>query len=122
MITRYMLGATSVVNADGFLEGILTDGDIRRTIEQRAREGQTVAELMAMPLSNLIARGGFSSIHQDALAVDALTKMEGHKPRPIFVLPVYKFADDGEQKIPVGMLHLHALVQAGFKASHVLED
>jgi arabinose-5-phosphate isomerase len=122
VVSRYALGATSVVDEHGHLQGILTDGDIRRTIERHAEQGQTVHELMETRLSKLVTSGAFTSIHRDALAVDALTQMEQHQPRPIFVLPVYEYAEDGASKLPVGMLHLHALVQAGFKASHVLED
>jgi hypothetical protein len=50
--------------------------------------------------------------------------MENHQPRPIFIVPVYEVVagNGGELRVPVGMLHLHALVQAGFKANHVLED
>ena len=45
------------------------------------------------------------------LAYDALQLMENHKPRPIMVLPVL----DGEDR-PLGMINIHTLLQAGFKA------
>jgi hypothetical protein len=38
--------------------------------------------------------------------------MENHSPRPVFILPVL----DSDSH-PVGMLHLHTLVQAGFRTA-----
>jgi arabinose-5-phosphate isomerase len=120
VITRFKLGGTSVVDTDGALVGIVTDGDVRRINERFASEGGSVAAMMATPVRGLMIREP-SSVHVDTLASQALSEMENHKPRPIFILPVYEL-DDAQRRIPVGMLHLHALVQAGFKAGSVLDD
>jgi hypothetical protein len=58
-----------------------------------------------------------SFVYDDTLAFEALKLMENHHPRPIFLLPVLNRALE-----PVGMLHLHALVQAGFKSERARDD
>jgi arabinose-5-phosphate isomerase len=118
-ITRYKLGGVSVTGPDGELAGILTDGDVRRINERFAAEGGSVALMMATPVGKLMSANP-TSVSADTLASQALSLMENHQPRPIFILPVYEL--EGANRVPVGMLHLHALVQAGFKASHTLED
>jgi arabinose-5-phosphate isomerase len=118
-ISRCKLGGVSVTGPAGELAGILTDGDVRRINERFAAEGGTVAQMMATPVGELMSVDP-TAVQSDTLASAALSLMENHQPRPIFIVPVYEV--DGELRMPVGMLHLHALVQAGFKASHVLED
>jgi arabinose-5-phosphate isomerase len=96
-MTSKGLGCTGVVNAAGLLTGIVTDGDLRRVLgipgnllDRKAEEVMT-----ADPVSVLA----------DTLAVEALTCMEEHK---ITMLPVV----DVDKK-PVGMLHMHDLINAG---------
>jgi arabinose-5-phosphate isomerase len=62
------LGATAVVDADGAVQGIFTDGDLRRLIEKGADlRSCTAAQVMhANP----------TTIGPDALAVDAAELME----------------------------------------------
>ncbi len=107
-ITRYKLGGVSIIAGDGKLAGIITDGDVRRLMERW--EG-TVEELMNTAAEKLMISTP-TVIQDGALAYQALEIMENHKPRPIFLLPV---VDDAGK--PVGMIHLHDLVQAGFKTS-----
>jgi arabinose-5-phosphate isomerase len=109
VITEFALGGTSIVDTRGQLAGILTDGDIRRILEQLGVDGLTVASALEAPVERFMTRQP-SVIDQGMLAYDALQLMENHRPRPIFIVPVL----DG-QRHPVGMLHLHALVQAGFR-------
>lgn len=106
-ITKHMLGGVSIVDSDGRLSGILTDGDTRRIFE---RWSGTVEELRNEPLLRLMTENP-KRVTDDSLAYDALTLMETNKPRPIFILPVVD-----ESGRPVGMIHLHDLVQVGFKA------
>ncbi len=110
VITSFALGGTSIVGEDGRLAGILTDGDVRRVFSRPAAESRSVAEVMGTPVSELMTTSP-SSVNSDQLAYDALRLMENHKPRPVMVLPVL----DAAQR-PVGMLNIHTLVQAGFKA------
>lgn len=100
-ISGFALGAVNVVAEDGTLEGIVTDGDLRRTIEQvstenlanlNAREMMTASPITAWP---------------EMLAYDALRLMED-RPSQISVLPVV----DGGQRC-VGLVRLHDLVKSG---------
>jgi len=108
-ITKYKLGGVSIVDENGRLTGIITDGDVRRIIE---KWDKTVAELRAITLDTLMTKNP-KRAGAETLACNALTMMETNKPRPIFVLPLV----DSEDK-PVGLLHLHDLVHAGFKSSN----
>ncbi|UNC93551.1 KpsF/GutQ family sugar-phosphate isomerase [Candidatus Contubernalis alkaliaceticus] len=93
------LGAVSIVDDLGKLVGILTDGDLRRTIEKHDNFFDTIADdvMTNMPIQ----------IDQDSLAVEALKLME-NREKPIMVLPIV----DKEQK-PIGMLRLHDIIRAG---------
>lgn len=100
VISAKGLGVTNVVDGDGHLLGIVTDGDIRRGLGQsRAFLDKTVGEIMTRtPLT----------IAPNQLAARALHIMEQHKPRPITVLPVV----DGERRA-IGIIHLTDLLRAG---------
>ena len=50
------------------------------------------------------------SIEKDALALQALARMEENVPRPITSLFVVEKAGD---TVPIGILHIHALLKAG---------
>ncbi|MDA1194719.1 MAG: KpsF/GutQ family sugar-phosphate isomerase [Planctomycetota bacterium] len=106
-VTSSTLGGVSVVDADRRLVGILTDGDVRRSIQGASG---SVGELLARPIGELMTRGP-TSVTSETLAIEALRTMENHQPRPIYLLPVVDA--DGH---PVGMVHLHTLVQAGLTA------
>lgn len=111
IITHYKLGGTSIIDESGQLAGIVTDGDVRRILEQFANKGVSIADVMSIQVKELMTCNPVY-VHHESLAYDALKLMENHQPRPIFILPVVD-----KQKKPVGMLHLHALVQAGFKVN-----
>jgi arabinose-5-phosphate isomerase len=100
-ISEHALGAVNVVDDDQTLIGIITDGDLRRTIERTepsAFAGLTADEMMTRsPIS----------VSTDMLAYDALRLMED-RPSQISVLPVV----DGEKKC-VGLLRLHDVVRSG---------
>jgi len=107
-MTSFLLGGVSVVDDKGKLAGIVTDGDVRRIIQRFVVKGGSVAEALSTPVSAVMTQNP-SFIESTCLAYDALKLMENHKPRPIYLLPV---VDHIQQ--PVGLLHIHALVQAGF--------
>ncbi len=96
-MTSKRLGATCVVNANGVLTGIITDGDLRRLLQRTTTVGQLhAADVMTKDPK---------TIRQDLLAATALEEMETFKITQLIV------ADDGHR--PVGMVHLHDLVKAG---------
>ncbi|MPL68923.1 Arabinose 5-phosphate isomerase KdsD [bioreactor metagenome] len=101
VITAKGLGVTSVIDQQGKLMGILTDGDIRRGLEKTGHEfldGQVGALMTKTP----------RTITADKLAAQALNIMEKNQPRPITVLPVV----DKDNKA-IGIIHLTDLLRQG---------
>ena len=96
-ISKKGLGMTGVVNNDGLLEGIFTDGDLRRILDARV-DIHTTQVRTVMTVSGV-------TVEPHALAVSALNLMEQNKISAIFVL-------DSERK-PVGAFNMHMLLQAG---------
>lgn len=96
-MTRKGLGMTVVVEADGRLAGVFTDGDLRRALDRSidVREAG-IDELMTIP---------GKTIRADALAAEALKLMEDHKISALVVI------DDN--RMPVGALNMHDLLRAG---------
>lgn len=104
VITAARHGAVSIVDDGGQLAGILTDGDVRRTLEREAVANErTVMQLFAMPLKAYMTKEPMS-VTPDTLAAKAINIMEDG-PRKVLVLPVID-----EHRRPVGMVHLHDLV------------
>ena len=96
-MSRKGMGMTAVVDADGRVAGIFTDGDLRRCLDRiRDVAAVTVAEVMtATP----------RTITPDRLAVDCVDTMET-APKVSQLLVV-----DAERRL-VGALHLHDLFRA----------
>ena len=103
-ISRHRLGGVSVTDAKGRLAGLVTEHDVRRAME---RAKGTVRQLLARRVSTVMTKKP-TAVLADALAFDALRTMEGHKPRPVFLVPVVDAAG-----AVVGMINLHSLMQAG---------
>lgn len=99
-LSKYTFGAVNVVDENAHLIGIVTDGDLRRTVEKTAPEnfsGLTAGQMMtADPIT----------ASPEMLAFDALQIME-NRPAQISVLPVVK------NKKCVGLLRLHDIVRSG---------
>jgi arabinose-5-phosphate isomerase len=85
------LGIVGVVDGDGHLVGAITDGDLRRHIEQGL--DHSAAEFMTRDPK---------TIAPDALVDDALTLFEEHRITALFVVE-----EDRGAKRPVGVLHIH---------------
>ncbi|GBG58030.1 isomerase [Sporomusaceae bacterium FL31] len=100
IMTAKGLGVTSVVDDDQRLVGIVTDGDIRRGLEQGH-------DFLDKPVTDLMTKTP-RTITSDKLAAQALNIMEKNKPRPITVLPVV----DAEQRA-IGIIHLTDLLRQG---------
>lgn len=100
-ISRYALGAVNVVGETGNLIGIVTDGDLRRTIEKTAPEN--FSDLTA---EQMMTRNPTTAA-PEMLAFDALQLME-NRPTQISVLPIVD-----ERGICVGLLRLHDVVRSG---------
>jgi arabinose-5-phosphate isomerase len=96
-MTRKGLGMTAVVDATGRLSGIFTDGDLRRTIDNRI-------DLRTARVRDVMT-ANCKTIHPGMLAAEALQIMDATK---INALPVIN--DDNEL---VGALNMHDLLRAG---------
>ena len=94
------LGGVNIVDRVGKLVGIITDGDMRRAIQQH----EHVLDLAAADIMTAAP----TTVGAGTMAIDALYLMEEHEPGQISVLPV---VDD--QGRAVGMLRLHDVVKAG---------
>ena len=98
-MTSKRLGTTCVVNKDGKLTGVITDGDLRRLLEK------------TMDVKDLVATDIMSKnpkvTNKDFLASFALQIMENHKITSLIV------AD--KNKKPIGIVHLHDLVNLGLQ-------
>lgn len=95
-ITRKRLGATVVTNADQKIEGIITDGDLRRMLEKNLYNEQVTAkEIMSTSPK---------TIEPKELAVNALVIMRKFNITQLIV------AESGSYK---GVIHLHDLIKEG---------
>ena len=97
-ITGKGFGATAVVNENGILTGIFTDGDLRRFLEKKG-DGA-----LKCPVTEGMT-GNPKVVHEDDHITAALNLVEKYE---ISVL----IAVDGENK-PVGMLHVHDILKTG---------
>ena len=93
-ISKKRLGCTAIIDKDGKMLGIITDGDLRRNINRDFRD---LAAQEIMTKSPVI-------ISPEQLASRALSIMEKHDITCIFVL---------EKKSLVGIIHVHDLLKAG---------
>ena len=96
-ISQFKLGMAIIVNENGVLSGILTDGDIRRTVIG-------YSDLTSLSVKDVMTENP-KRITGDAYAASALNLMEKHS---ITALPVV-----GDDNIPVGVIHVHDLLRAG---------
>ena len=99
-LSQHSLGAVNVTDADDNLIGIITDGDLRRTIEKTSPENFINLNAEQMMTRNPTVAA------PEMLAYDALQLME-NRPRQISVLPVV------ESEKCVGLIRLHDIVRSG---------
>ena len=85
------LGVLGVVDPEGYLVGVITDGDLRRNIERG----------LDHPASEFMTRDP-KTISPDSLVDDALTLFDEHKITAVFVVE-----ETEGRKRPVGVLHIH---------------
>jgi arabinose-5-phosphate isomerase len=90
-MTAKRLGVIGVTDSDGYLVGVITDGDLRRNVERGL--DHSAAEFMT---------GDPKTIGPDDLVDDALVLFDEYKITALFVVE-----HDGRGKKPVGVLHIH---------------
>jgi len=85
------LGVIGVTDQNGYLLGVITDGDLRRNIE-RGLDHEAGEFMTRDP----------KTVGPDDLVDDALVLFDEHKITALFVVK-----EDGRGKKPVGVLHIH---------------
>lgn len=93
-MTSKRFGIAAVVDAQGNLAGVLTDGDLRRAFQQGFQD-VSVAEAMGRRPQ---------TITRDAMAAQVLARMNDARITCMFVVEDHK---------PVGVVHIHDLLRAG---------
>jgi arabinose-5-phosphate isomerase len=96
-ISDKKLGMTAVLDGEGRLAGIVTDGDLRRAMEKHR-------DMLDHQARDYMTRNP-KTITKEELAAKALEVMESFKITSLVVL-------DQEQK-PEGIIHLHDILKAG---------
>ena len=96
-MTRKGLGMTAIVDGAGVVQGVFTDGDLRRVLDSGA-------DVRSVSVGAVMTKGG-KRIAGEALAAEAVQKMEAGKITALMV------CDDAGRL--VGVIHLQDLLRAG---------
>ncbi|HEU5360643.1 MAG TPA: KpsF/GutQ family sugar-phosphate isomerase [Candidatus Deferrimicrobiaceae bacterium] len=98
-ISSKRLGVTGVVNGDGDLLGVITDGDVRRAMARGV-------DLFLTKAGEIMTRNP-KRVSSSDLAAAALRKMEEFAITSLFVF------DENDPEALVGIVHIHDLLKAG---------
>jgi len=96
-ISEKGLGLTAIINKEGKLEGLFTDGDLRRTFDAKL-------DLLSTTIDDVMTTQ-CKTITDDILAAEALSIMEQNKITGLLVT-------NSNQEV-IGALHMHDLLRAG---------
>ncbi len=97
IISKFKLGMAIIESADGMLLGVLTDGDIRRTLIKY----QDTSNLLVKDVMTINPK----CILETDYAASALHLMEKYSITALAVV--------NESKKPVGVIHIHDILKAG---------
>jgi len=93
-MTKKSMGCIGITDDDGNLAGLITDGDLRRHMQDG---------LVSMAAGDVMTKGA-TTLPRTALASEALAIMNGRSITNVFIV------EDGK---PVGVLHIHDCLRAG---------
>jgi arabinose-5-phosphate isomerase len=93
-MTSKGFGCVAIVDDNGKLDGVITDGDLRRHMR---------ADLLQAPVDQIMTKSP-KIVRPDQLASEALQLLNSLKITALFVV---------EQNVPVGIVHFHDLLRAG---------
>ncbi|MBB3059368.1 KpsF/GutQ family sugar-phosphate isomerase [Microbulbifer rhizosphaerae] len=96
-MTSKGFGMTTVVDSEGALLGVFTDGDLRRVIDHKV-------ELDSATMDEVMSRRP-KTVSANILAAEALRIMEDNKITALVV--------EDEAHRPSGLLHMHDILRAG---------
>jgi len=102
VMTAKGFGCTGVVDTEGRLVGIFTDGDLRRSVDRLSADSPIVELMTTSPKTASAAD----------LAAQALAFMNGHTPK---LNVLFVMEPSGKLQKPVGILHLHDCLRAGLQ-------
>ena len=97
-ISSKRLGMTTVVDSDGLLAGVITDGDLRRAIEKFS------SNLFNIKAKDIMTKNP-KTIDKTSLAAKAAAIMEKHSITSLIVV-------EDKRRI-IGVIHLHDILKAG---------
>jgi len=103
-ILEKRLGITTVVDAQGRLQGVVTDGDLKRILLSHA---DAPADLWSLGAQEIMSRDP-ATVAIDLRIASAVRQMEEHPGGAITALIVID-----ESSRPLGVLHLHDCLRAG---------
>jgi arabinose-5-phosphate isomerase len=93
-MTSKGFGCVAIIEGNGKLAGVITDGDLRRHMR---------ADLLQAPVDQVMTKSP-KTVRPDQLASEALQLLNSLKITALFVI---------EQGAPVGIVHFHDLLRAG---------
>jgi len=96
-MTTKGFGMTTVINDAGELQGVFTDGDLRRAVDNNI-------DINSTPIGELI-KAGCRAVPRDLLAAEALKIIEDSKITALVV--------EDSNHHPIGVLHMHDILRAG---------
>lgn len=96
-VTQKRLGMTAIVNQSGILQGVFTDGDIRRALNKGCDVHNTL-------ISEVMTRN-CQTVSKGTLAMEALQLMEDFSITSLIIID--------ENKRPQGVVSLHDILKAG---------
>lgn len=95
-ISSKRLGATAVLDTDGTLTGIITDGDLRRMLQKNSKiENLKAGDIMS---------ANPKTVEDDELAINAFNLMEQNKITQLLVVRNGKYR---------GVIHIHDILREG---------
>ena len=95
-ISQKRVGATAVVDNNGVLQGIITDGDLRRMLEKNP-------DFSCLKASDIMNNQP-KKIDDNALAITAFNIMEDNKIMQLVVLKNNEYS---------GIIHMHDILREG---------
>ena len=96
-MSRKGLGMTAIVDKDGKLAGVFTDGDLRRSMDN-------AVDIHATRIEQVMTENG-KTVRADMLAAEAVHLLDTHKITALIVV-------DENDKV-IGALNIHDLLRAG---------
>ena len=93
-------GCLLIVDEKDALQGIFTDGDLRRSLQTEGPEA------LQKPVGSLMSQSP-KTTSKDVLAWEAMRLMESNQQHPVQVLPVI------EKEQVIGILKMHDILQSG---------